>query len=284
MNGARHDSTSGTWQHILRWAQRDRLSGLSALVLLLLVLAAIAAPLLTSYVAEGLGEPNPFNKLLPPSVAHVFGTDHLGRDLYARVLFGARASLGLAAIVVALAALIGTALGLLAGYMGGWVDEVLQHITNVFLAFPQLLLAIALTAAIGAGFLSAVVAIALTWWPWYARLVRGQVLTLRNREFVSAARALGGSDLHLVLQHILPNILTPLIVQATADFGAAILAGASLSFLGLGIQPPDADWGQLVSAGRVYFPDRWWYAFFPGAAIFMAALSSSLLGDGLSQQ
>lgn len=245
------------------------------------IFAALAAPLLTSHAAEGLGEPNPANKFLPPSSEFVFGTDHLGRDLFARVLFGGRSSLAMGIIVVAFAFGMGALVGLIAGYFGGWLDEIVMRITDVFLAFPSLLLAIAIASAIGASFVSAIVAIGLTWWPWYARLARAQVITLRHREYVLASHAVGASNLRILFTHILPNALTPLIIQATSDIGAAILTGAALSFLGLGVQPPAADWGQMVSAGRLYYPDRWWYVFFPGCAIFLVALAFGLLGDGL---
>lgn len=246
-----------------------------------LLFAAIAAPLLTPRAAEGLGEPNPANKLLPPSREFIFGTDHLGRDLFARVLFGGRSSLAMGFIVVAFAFGMGAFLGLIAGYSGGWTDEIIMRIADVFLAFPSLLLAIAIASAIGASFVSAVVAIGLTWWPWYARLARAQVIALRHREFVLASHAAGAGNVRIMFKHILPNALTPLIIQATSDVGAAILAGAALSFLGLGVQPPIADWGQMVSVGRLYYPERWWYVFFPGCAIFLVALAFGLLGDSL---
>lgn len=267
-----------------RQLQRLRRRPLMALCLGLIVallIAALAAPLLTSHALEGMGGPNPANKLLPPSPEFIFGTDHLGRDLYARVLFGGRSSLAMGLIVVTLAFGIGAFLGLIAGYFGGWADEIIMRITDVFLAFPSLLLAIALASAFGASFASAVIAIGLTWWPWYARLARAQVITLRRREFVLAAHAIGAADTRIVFKHILPNALTPLVIQATSDVGAAILAGAALSFLGLGVQPPTADWGHMVNTARAYFPEHWWYAVFPGGAIFVAALAFGLLGDEL---
>lgn len=246
-----------------------------------LFLAALAAPWLTTRASEGLGEPNPANKLMPPSREFIFGTDHLGRDLYARVLFGGRSSLAMGLIVVGIAFGAGTLLGLIAGYFGGLTDEFIMRLTDVFLAFPSLLLAIALASAFGASFVSAVIAIGLTWWPWYARLARAQVMALRRREFVLAAQAIGVASPRIMFKHILPNALTPIVIQATSDVGAAILAGAALSFLGLGAPPPAADWGQMVNAARAYFPDHWWYAVFPGSALFLAALACGLLGDDL---
>ncbi len=239
------------------------------------------APWLTTRAAEAEGEPNPPEKLLAPSAEHPFGTDHLGRDLYARVLFGGRTALALGLLVVAVAVAVGVPLGAIAGYFGGWIDEVIMRLTDVFLAFPPLLLAIFIASALGASLTNAALAIAFTWWPWYTRLVRAQVVALRDRPFVEAARVMGVNDLVIIGRHILPNTLSPVIVQATLDLGSAILTGAALSFLGLGVQPPTADWGQMVSNGRLYFPDRWWYVTFPGLAIFLSTLAFNLLGDSV---
>ncbi|MHB8779154.1 MAG: nickel transporter permease [Anaerolineales bacterium] len=263
--------------------RQDPLAVLSILIILFLVLSAIFAPLLTSRAAEGLGEPNTVEKLAPPSATHIFGADHLGRDLYARVLFGGRTALGMGFLVVFVAVLIGTPLGAIAGYFGGWVDEVIMRITDVALAFPPLLLAIAIAAALGPNFTNAAIAIALTWWPWYTRIVRSQVVILRERPFVESARVMGVSNFTIIVRHLLPNVLSPVIVQATLDLGSAILTGAALSFLGLGVQPPTPDWGQMVNTGRIYFPERWWYVTFPGLAIFVATLAFNLLGDSAQE-
>lgn len=263
--------------------RRDPLAVFSSLIILILILSAIFAPLLTSRAAEGLGEPNPVEKLAPPSTAHIFGADHLGRDLYARVLFGGRTALGMGFLVVFVAVLIGVPLGAAAGYYGGWVDEVIMRITDIALAFPPLLLAIAIAAALGPNFTNAAIAIALTWWPWYTRIVRSQTVILRERPFIESARVMGVGNFTIIVRHILPNVLSPVIVQATLDLGSAILTGAALSFLGLGVQPPTPDWGQMVSTGRVYFPERWWYVTFPGLAIFIATLSFNLLGDSAQE-
>lgn len=261
--------------------RRDALAWISGLIILLFVGGALFAPWLTTRAAEGEGEPNPPEKLLAPSAEHPFGTDHLGRDLYARVLFGGRTALALGLLVVAVAVAVGVPLGAIAGYFGGWIDEVIMRLTDVFLAFPPLLLAIFIASALGASLTNAALAIAFTWWPWYTRLVRAQVVALRDRPFVEAARVMGVNDLVIIGRHILPNTLSPVIVQATLDLGSAILTGAALSFLGLGVQPPTADWGQMVSNGRLYFPDRWWYVTFPGLAIFLSTLAFNLLGDSV---
>lgn len=268
------DSIPGRLRH-------DALAWISGAIILLFVGAALFAPLLTTRAAEGEGEPNPPEKLLAPSAEHPFGTDQLGRDLYARVLFGGRTALMLGLLVVAVAVGVGVPLGAIAGYFGGWVDEVIMRLTDVFLAFPPLLLAIFIASALGASLTNAALAIAFTWWPWYTRIVRAQVVALRDRPFVEAARVMGVNDLVIIGRHILPNTLSPVIVQATLDLGSAILTGAALSFLGLGVQPPTADWGQMVSNGRLYFPDRWWYVTFPGLAIFLSTLAFNLLGDSV---
>jgi peptide/nickel transport system permease protein len=198
-----------------------------------------------------------------------------------RVLYGGRISLLIGVAVVVLSAGIGTPLGALAGYVGGRTDEILMRVTDVFLAFPPLLLAIAVAAALGPSLPNAVVAIAVTWWPWYARIARGQASSLRRRPFVDAARAIGVRDRDIVRRHILPHLLTPVVVQATLDVGSAILTGAALSFIGLGVQPPLTDWGLMVSDGRIYFMTRWWFAFFPGIAIFVVVMAFNLLGDSV---
>ena len=243
------------------------------------VLAAVFAPWLTSYPAQGLGEPNLSTKLLPPSTDHFMGTDHLGRDIWARILYGGRVSLSIALMVVVLALITGVPLGILAGYYGGWVDEFIMRITDVFLAFPPLLLAIFIAALIGPGFLNMVLAIALGWWPWYTRIARAQAVSARELPFVEAARMMGVNDVIIMWRHVLPFVMIPASVQATLDFGMVILTASALSFLGLGLPPPTPDWGEMVSAGRIYFPDRWWYVVFPGTAIFVVALAFNLLGD-----
>jgi peptide/nickel transport system permease protein len=262
--------------------RRDRIAFTCSILLILLIAGAIFAPQLTPYVNEGLGEPNIANKFQIPSLEHPFGTDSLGRDLLARVLFGTRTSLSMGLLVVIFAVIIGTPLGAVAGYFGGWIDEAIMRITDVFLAFPPLLLAVAIAAALGPGYLNAVIAIALTWWPWYTRLVRAQALSLRERDFVEAARGIGVGDLTIIWRHILPNVLTPVLVQSTIDIGSAILTVAGLSFIGLGPQPPAPDWGVMVNEGRLYVQGgRWWLVTFPGLAIFFTALAFNLLGDGV---
>jgi len=258
---------------------RDPLAVLSLLAILVFILGAILAPVLTPYPDQGRGDPNILEKFKPPSKLHPLGTDYLGRDVLARLLFGARLSLSIGLLVVIVAVLIGFPLGALAGYFGGWLDNLIMRITDMFLAFPSLLLAMAIAAALGPSFTNAMIAIALTWWPWYARLVRAQVVSLRELYFIEAARSLGVRDAVIIWRHIVPNVMTPVLVQATMDIGSAILVGAAISFIGLGVQPPTPEWGSMISDGRIYFIERPWYAGSAGAAIFLVALSFNLLGD-----
>jgi peptide/nickel transport system permease protein len=267
------------WQFARR-VIANPVSAVGLALVALLVLAAVAAPLLPLADPVALA---PKDRLLPPSGAHWFGTDDGGRDILSRVLHGARYSLMAAVVVLSLAVTVGTTIGLAAGYFGGKVDEALMRLTDVFLAFPALLLAMGISAALGASLTNSMIAIALVWWPWYARLVRGQTLRLREEQFVEASRATGASSVRTLAQHILPNCLTPIIVQVSLDVGYAILTTASLSFIGLGAQPPTPEWGAMVSAGKDYILDQWWIATFPGLAIFLAVVASNLLGDGLQE-
>jgi peptide/nickel transport system permease protein len=223
----------------------------------------------------------PADKLLPPSLLHSFGTDDLGRDLLSRVVAGARISLLVGVLVLAIAMSVGVGLGLVAGYWGGWMDEVIMRTTDIFLSFPRLVLAIAIAATLGPGLYNAMVAVALSWWPWYTRLVRAQLLSLREHEFVQAALSLGAGRPRILVRHLLPNVGTTVVIQASIDFGYAILATASLSFIGLGAQPPTPEWGAIIAQARSYMIDAWWYPTFPGLAIFLAVLGFNLLGDAI---
>lgn len=266
---------------IARSMLRDPLAVIGLVVILVAVLGAVFAPYVTPYAEQGRGDPSILDKFKPPSQMHLLGTDYLGRDVLARLLYGARSSLSTGFLVVIIAVLVGTPLGAVAGYFGGWLDEVIMRITDVFLAFPPLLLALAVGSALGSGFVNTMIAIAITWWPWYTRLVRAQTLSLRERHFVEAARSIGVNDMNIIASHILPNVLTPVWVQATMDLGSAILIGTALNFIGLGVQPPTADWGNMVNQGRLYFLDRPWFAGSAGLAIFLVALSFNFVGDAL---
>lgn len=266
---------------MLRAFRRDWLAVASLVVIVLFVVAAVFAPWLAPYPEQGAGVPNISEKFQPPSRAHLLGTDYLGRDVLSRIMYGGRSSLSIGFLVVLVASFIGVPMGAVAGYFGGWIDDLLMRVTDVFLAFPPLLLAIAIAAALGPSFTNSMIAIAVTWWPWYARLVRAQTLSLRERYFVEAARSIGVSDFVIITRHVLPNVMTPVLVQATMDIGSAILTGAAISFIGLGVQPPTADWGKMISTGRIYFIERPWYAGSAGAAIFLVTLSFNLLGDAV---
>ena len=266
----------------LRMAIRRPGACLSLLFLMALVAAAVFAPWLTPYATQGAGAPDIAHRLLAPSSAHLLGTDEMGRDMLVRVLYGARTSLALAALVVGSSVVVGIVMGLAAGYAGGWVDEAAMRTTDVFLAFPPLLLAILLITVLGGGFASTMLALALVWWPVYAVLVRGQVVSVRSRPFVEAARATGVPPLGIMRRHLLPNAVGPLLVQATVDVGAVILVAAGLSFIGLGPQPPTADWGMMINSGRQYvLGGSWWVAGVPGIAILLTALAFAVLGDYL---
>lgn len=252
-------------------------------VALAVVLGALLAPWLAPHPADALGAVHPERKLQPPGPGQWLGTDELGRDLLSRILYGARLSLLAAALAIGLALVIGVPLGLLAGYAGGRADLWLMRLTDVMLGFPPLLLAVALAAAFGPSLVNAMVATALAWWPWYARIVRAEAAALRARPFVEAARAGGASDLRILLRHVLPNALPPVIVQASLDVGSVILTAAALGFLGLGAQPPQPEWGLMVSTGRTFLLTHPWAAVAPGLAIFVTALAFNLLGDGLRE-
>ena len=249
-------------------------------------LALIAILALIAVLAPLIAPADPLKQILstrlkPPSADHWLGTDQLGRDVLSRMIYGARISLLIGTVVVGLAASVGTFVGLVAGYVGGWLDEGLMRLTDVFFAFPALILAMAISGALGPSLTNAMIAIAVVSWPVYARLVRAQVLSLREREYVEAARGLGASAQRIVWQHILPNTLAPLLVQASFDMGGAILSAAGLSFIGFGTQPPTAEWGVMISEGRNYIATHSWLSLFPGLAILLTVAAFNLIGDGL---
>lgn len=259
----------------------DWLVALGGVVVVLLCVVAAFAQWIAPYPDQGRGSADVGQRDLAPSAAHWFGTDHLGRDVLSRVIFGTRPALLVSVVVVAAAILVGLALGSVAGYVGGWLDELLMRITDVFLSFPPLLLTMIVTALLGPSLEHAAIALIISWWPWYARLVRTVAQSLRQLPYVEAARASGAPTHRILRRHIIRNSLNPVIVQATVDFGTVILAAGSLAFLGLGTQPPTADWGLMVADGRTTVTTEWWLATFPGLAIFLVVLATNLLGDGL---
>lgn len=270
---------AGILKRFRRAVLADPLALFGVAVIALLVLLAVVGPWIAPYPGQGEGESDVAARMLAPSLAHPFGTDGLGRDMLSRVMVGARPALVVSLLVVGLAMLIGVPLGALAGYRRGRVDALIMRITDLFLAFPPLLLAMAIVAALGPGLDHAALALAISWWPWYARLARGTATSLRERSFVEAARSIGVSDGTILRRHIVPNSMTPILVQATIDIGTVILAAGSLAFLGLGASPPTPDWGLMVAEGRTYILDQWWLSAFPGLAIFVAVLAFNLVGD-----
>jgi peptide/nickel transport system permease protein len=258
-------------------ARRSPTLLMGLLVVALWLLIALLAPAIAPYspVEQRLAE-----RLSPPSLKHPFGTDELGRDVFSRVLYGARISLPIGFGVVILTAALGTTLGAVAGFVGGLVDEFIMRLCDAVLAFPSLILAMAITAALGPGLQNAMLAIVLVLWPEYARLMRGQVLALREMEYVTAARAVGAPEVRILWRHILPNASSVVLVKASLDVGNAILLAAALSFVGLGAVPPTPEWGAMVAAARQKFFE-WWIGTFPGLAILSAVIGFNFLGDGL---
>ncbi|PPR67129.1 MAG: putative D,D-dipeptide transport system permease protein DdpC [Alphaproteobacteria bacterium MarineAlpha1_Bin1] len=251
---------------------------LGLLIIVALVLMAAAAPMLTS---GGGTEQALSHRLLPPSSEHWFGTDELGREIYDRIIWGARITLYIVGLVGVIVVPIGLLVGTVAGYVGGWVDIVLMRITDIFLAFPRLILALAFVAVLGPGLENAVLAIALTTWSPFARIARAETLTIRNAEHILAARAQGASAARIILRHVTPLCLSSVIVRLTLDMAGIILTAAGLGFLGLGAQPPMPEWGAMISTGRQYMLDQWWLATIPGLAILIVSMGFNLLGDGL---
>jgi peptide/nickel transport system permease protein len=261
-----------------RFLRHNSLAIIGIVLVTITLVVAITCDWITPY--DPL-KPEMAVKLQAPSAAHIFGTDDMGRDILSRILVGTRVSLGSALLIIGISGIVGLLVGLAAGYMGGWVDDILMRLTDVFLAFPALVLAMVISATLGPSLKNALIAVATVWWPWYARLVRGQVIAVRSKEYIQAAQTLGVPTLRIIFKHILPNVLSPVIVQGTLDVGNTILLTASLSFIGLGAQPPTPEWGAMVSIGRLYMLSYWWVPTIPGFAILFAVLGFNLLGDAV---
>ncbi len=257
--------------------RRSPLTVLASLTVLAWLVLAVVAPSIAPY---GPLQQDMAKRLAPPTHANWMGTDVLGRDVLSRILYGARISIPVGIAAVILAAVLGTVVGSMAGYLGGVLDELMMRVTDVMLAFPTVILALVITAALGAGIQNAVIAIMVAWWPSYARLVRGLVMAIKEREYVLVARALGASESRLLRMHVLRNIVSPVIILSTLDVGHAILTFASLSFLGLGPPPEIPEWGSMIAAGRDYF-DQWWIGTFPGLAILSLTMAFNIVGDSL---
>lgn len=268
----------GRWAALARKLLRSAPFMTGAFLLLVVVTASVAAPKLTSYNPVKM---SPAVRLQAPSAAHPFGTDHLGRDVLARVLHGGRLSLPMGVVPIGIAAAVGLLLGLLIGMYGGWVDLILMRILDVWIAFPPILLAMAIVTILGTGLTNIMITLGIAWIPYFTRMVRGSVLEAKQHVYVDAARALGSQDRRIILKHVLPNVLTPILVMASMGIANAILAGAALSFLGLGAQAPAPEWGASLADARQYIRIGWWIGLFPGIAIALTVLGANLLGDGL---
>ncbi|MGZ4644236.1 MAG: ABC transporter permease [Blastococcus sp.] len=266
------------WRETLLMLARNRTALIAAIVLVLIILVAVFD---TAVAPSGANDVDILHRLEPPSWSHLFGTDDLGRDILSRVILGAPVTLRVGFLSVALALIVGTLIGLLAGFYGGWADDVLMRIMDMLFAFPAVLLAIAVLAVRGPGPNNAILAIGIVYIPIFARVTRASVLGVREEVYVRASRSVGASDLRLLWRHVLPNAAPPIIVQTSISLAFAVLAEAALSFLGLGTQPPDPSWGLMLAEGRGYIDLAWWLAFFPGMAIVISVLCFNLLGDGL---
>ncbi|OGO11150.1 MAG: D-ala-D-ala transporter subunit [Chloroflexi bacterium RBG_19FT_COMBO_50_10] len=283
VNESRSPTQKNAIQILGRRFIRNPLSSSGFLIVLFLVIIALSAKYWVPFPEDILTARRMDENLRPPSEKYWMGTDHLGRDIFSRVMVGTGLSLQVGVTVVLLSATLGTFIGGIAGYYGGWIDQVTMRITDGFLAFPSLVLALGVAAALGPSLMNALLSITIAWWPWYARLVRAQALSVSNLEFIEAAQALGSSRFRILIRHILPNVLVPVIVQASLDFGYVVLTATSLSFLGLGAQRPFPEWGLMVSEGRNVFPASWWVSIFPGLAIFITVIAFNLLGDGIRE-
>ncbi|HAF71255.1 TPA: D,D-dipeptide ABC transporter permease [Candidatus Acetothermia bacterium] len=267
-----------TWRDVWRQIIRNPLSITGLVIIVTLVLVAILAPYIAPHDPFAT---DPINKLAPPSSAHLMGTDGLGRDILSRVLYGTRISLWIAVLILLTAGVVGTAVGILAGYVGGFGDNLLMRITDIFMAFPRLILAMAIAAALGPSLTNVVIAISFSAWTVFARLARSRAIAVREEDYVEAARAVGASGFRIIVRHILPMAISPVIIQGTISMGGIILTAAGLGFLGFGAQPPTPEWGVMVSEGRNFMPHGWWVSTFPGLAIMVTVLGFNLLGDGI---
>ncbi|NLI42768.1 MAG: ABC transporter permease [Synergistaceae bacterium] len=266
------------WKHTLYLWRQNRLAMIGTILVAFFIVIAIFAPAIAPYDPI---EINISRSLLPPSSDHIFGTDQFGRDIFSRVVYGARIEVGIILLVTVISGTIGVAVGITAGYFGGIIDDVLMRITDVFLSFPNLILAMALSAMLGRGVFNAIIAISLVGWTVIARLARAEAMKIKSLPYIEAIRALGASNTRILLLHVLPMCMSPVLVQLSLRMGSIILTAAGLGFLGLGAQPPTPEWGAIVSDGRSYLVQQWWISTFPGLFIALVVLGFNLLGDGI---
>lgn len=274
----RADARKQYWQDTFTLWRRNRLMVIGTIIIISLLMIAALAPLLAM---QSPFEQKSKDRLQPPSLSYYFGTDSLGRDIYSRVIYGSRVTLLIAFLVAAISTPIGLSVGVVSGYFGGAIDEILMRFSDVFLAFPKLILAIAFAAALGPGVVNAIIAISVANWPSYARLARAETLSVKNNEYIQAIRVLGASNLRIMIGHITPMCMSSVIVRMSLDMGAIILTAAGLGFLGLGAQPPTPEWGLMVSDGRDFLVDQWWVSTLPGVSILIVVVGFNLLGDGI---
>ena len=275
---SRLQANAGRAYRVLTALLRNPLSALGGIIILTLILTAIFAPWIAPYSPTGQ---NLSARLLPPSSQYWMGTDELGRDIFSRVVWGSQITLTIVGLVALISAPLGLLVGAIAGYFGGWVDRILMGFTDIFLSLPKLILALAFVAALGPGINNAIIAIAITSWPAYARIARAETLTVRNAEYISAVQLAGGGPVRIIVQHILPLCTSSMIIRVTLDMAGVILTAAGLGFIGLGAQPPLPEWGAMISRGRTFILDQWWVATMPGFAIIIVSLGFCFLGDGL---
>jgi peptide/nickel transport system permease protein len=266
------------WKHTLYLWRQNRLAMIGTILVAFFIVIAVFAPAIAPYDPI---EVNISKSLLPPSSDHIFGTDQFGRDIFSRVVYGARIEVGIILLVTVISGTIGVAVGITAGYFGGIIDDVLMRITDVFLSFPNLILAMALSAMLGRGVFNAIIAISLVGWTVIARLARAEAMKIKSLPYIEAIRALGASNTRILLLHVLPMCMSPVLVQLSLRMGSIILTAAGLGFLGLGAQPPTPEWGAIVSDGRSYLVQQWWISTFPGLFIALVVLGFNLLGDGI---
>lgn len=277
-------SSDPRWENFQRGIYRfrsNRMSMIGLSILIFILAIALLSPIIAPFPEDASTGIHLTERFAEPGREHLFGTDRIGRDIFSRVVLGTGLALKVGTTIIVMATTIGVTIGAVAAYFGGWVDEQLMRLTDIFLTVPALVLAIAVTAALGRGINNAMIGIALVWWPGFARLTRSQVISLKEEPFVEAIYGLGAGHIRILFRHILPNAISPIIVKMTTDFGFAVLTAAALGFIGVGAQPPTPEWGAMINDGRDYFPERWWISTFPGIAIWLLVFSWNLLGDGL---
>jgi len=266
--------------YLLARLGRDRSALIGLALILVVIVAAVLAPVLASHPGD-VFEIHPAKRLQPPGGEHLLGTDRMGSDIYSRLLFGARITIVIGIIAVGASVVIGVPVGLVAGYYHTWVSDLLMRVSDIFLAVPQVVLAIAIAQTLGPSLPNVILALSVTYWPWFARLVYAETRSLGKEVFIESTAALGASPFRVIALHVLPNVASPIIVRASIGMGFTILTAAALGFLGLGPPPPTPEWGRTIAESREFLPDAWWYALAPGLAIFLTVMGFNLLGDGL---